>query len=243
MKYNILNADPPWPYQQRRGRGCAEEHIEVMSVGDIACLDVPSICHDDCLLFLWATMPKLIEALYVLLAWDFQYLTVGPAWVKTIKSGKNKGKPRMGNGRWFRSNLEFCLVGKRGKPKRFDAGVNQIIMEPKSKFASKPIEAKDRIVRLAGDLPRLEMFAREVTPGWHAIGKELDGLDIRESISTVYYDQIVDGRVFPSACNPIERSEAEVLLTVTKNLLKTLKVPSVKQLARIVKGILTLWID
>jgi N6-adenosine-specific RNA methylase IME4 len=39
---------------------------------------------------------------------------------------------------------------------------------------------RDRIVQLLGDLPRIELFAREKAEGWDAIGYEVNGLDIRD---------------------------------------------------------------
>jgi len=46
----------------------------------------------------------------------------------------------------------------RGKPKRVDADLRQFI------------EVRERLVRLMGDVPRLEMFAREAAPGWDSLG-------------------------------------------------------------------------
>ncbi len=40
--------------------------------------------------------------------------------------------------------------------------------------SQKPDEARDKIIELAGDLPRVELFAREKTDGWDAWGNEVD---------------------------------------------------------------------
>ena len=35
-------------------------------------------------------------------------------------------------------------------------------------------EVRNRIVQLIGDLPRIELFARERTPGWDVWGNEVE---------------------------------------------------------------------
>ena len=44
-----------------------------MSVDEICALDVPS--EDNAVLYLWATAPKLLEALQVMKSWGFTYKT------------------------------------------------------------------------------------------------------------------------------------------------------------------------
>jgi N6-adenosine-specific RNA methylase IME4 len=51
--------------------------------------------------------------------------------------------------------------------------------------SKKPPEIRERIVKLCGDIPRIELFARQQVEGWDALGNEIDGRDIRESILTV----------------------------------------------------------
>ena len=41
-------------------------------------------------------------------------------------------------------------------------------------FIKKPAETRDRIVQLTGDVPRVELFARQKTPGWDTWGNELE---------------------------------------------------------------------
>lgn len=43
QKYNIIYADPPWRYQQKRLSGAAEHHYPTMSVKDICGLKVEEI--------------------------------------------------------------------------------------------------------------------------------------------------------------------------------------------------------
>jgi N6-adenosine-specific RNA methylase IME4 len=77
-------------------------------------------------------------------------------------------------GHWTRANTEDCLIAVRGKPKRANADVSQFIEAPKGGHSAKPDEVRERLVRLMGDVPRLEMFAREAARGWDVWGDELE---------------------------------------------------------------------
>lgn len=115
-------------------------------------------------------MPKLNECLEVIKAWGFEYKTVAFTW---IKLNKNKPTPFMGMGRWTRANAEICLLATKGKPSRISAGVHSVVMTPIEGHSKKPQEVRDRIVKLMGDIPRLEMFARNKTEGWDVFGNEV----------------------------------------------------------------------
>jgi N6-adenosine-specific RNA methylase IME4 len=115
-----------------------------------------------------APMPE--EALEVVRAWGFTFKTMkGFTWHKT-----KHGKSHFGMGHWTRANTEDCLFAVRGKPKRANADVSQFIEAPKGGHSAKPDEVRERLVRLMGDVPRLEMFAREAARGWDVWGDELE---------------------------------------------------------------------
>jgi site-specific DNA-methyltransferase (adenine-specific) len=160
---------------------------DVMDTKDIAELPVSQIAAKDSILFLWATYPKLQDALQVMEGWDYEYKTVAFTWVKLNPSGVGF---HFGLGYWTRQNPELVLLGTRGHPKRVDNTVPNLIITPRGSHSSKPTEVRDRIVRLVGDLPRVELFAREAAPGWDAIGNEIDGRDIREVLN----ERILDSR-------------------------------------------------
>lgn len=105
------------------------------------------------------------EALEVIEAWGFTYKTVAFNWVKQNKTGAGLF---WGLGNWTRSNSEICLLAVKGKPKRMSARVHSVILSPIQQHSRKPAETRDRIVELMGDLPRIELFAREAAPGWDA---------------------------------------------------------------------------
>lgn len=177
-RYNIIYADPPWTIQTTSqvpsGRPNSLPYRAMRQV-EIFGLDVRGIAQEDALLFLWATPPLLPEALYTMRAWGFEYKTVAFTWVKRNK--KSEGW-FWGMGWWTRSNPEYCLLGMRGNPKRLNADVHSVIDSPIQEHSKKPDEVRERIIRLCGDLPRIELFARERTQGWDAWGNEIES-DVR----------------------------------------------------------------
>ena len=104
-------------------------------------------------------------------AWGFTYKTIAFAWVK---QNKKAGSLFWGMGYWTRSNVEFCILATKGNPKRINAGVHQVILSHIEEHSKKPHEVRERIVQLMGDLPRIELFARQATPGWDVWGNEVD---------------------------------------------------------------------
>ena len=163
-KYEIIYGDPPWHYRDKANAGKRGASHKYLVVGDVHIKELPvgDIADKDCMLFLWITMPKLPVAFEVIKAWGFEYKTCAFTWVKKYKNGNNF----FGMGRWTRSNAELCLLATRGKPKRIDAGVSQIIESVPGRHSEKPKEARDLIVRLIGDKNRIELFAREKVSGW-----------------------------------------------------------------------------
>jgi len=141
-----------------------------MRLEDICALPVADIAEKDSALFLWATFPMLPEALRVVDAWGFKFKTVAFVWLK--QNRKSEGW-FYGMGFWTRANTEICLLATRGKPKRQDNGIHQFIISPVESHSKKPDEARDKIVRLMGPLPRVELFARQTSPGWDVWGNEV----------------------------------------------------------------------
>ncbi len=141
-----------------------------MHVQEIMDLPVSGIASDNAALFLWATFPRLREALAVMDAWGFRYRTVGFTWVKL--NGRQK-TPFFGTGYYTKSNAEICLLGVRGQLKPVCNGMSSIVLAPRRRHSEKPSEVRDRIVSLFGDRSRIELFAREHTPGWEVWGAEV----------------------------------------------------------------------
>lgn len=187
-KYQVIYADPPWSYNSRMAlghgakRSSAEDYYNTMSLEEICGLQggIRDISEKDCILFLWVTFPKLFESQSVISSWGFTYKTVAFVWVKRNKIYKAERAQIhggiddfMGQGRWTRQNAEICLLCTRGKPKRISAKVRQIIYAPIGIHSQKPSEARKRIMELCGDVPKIELFARQETDGWDCWGDEV----------------------------------------------------------------------
>lgn len=171
--YKVIYADPPWSYKTYKrgsGNGNVLNHYETMTKDDIQKLPVSALADDDCILFLWVTFPCLEEGLDLIRAWGFKYKTIGFNWVK-----RNKKSPSWfwGLGFWTRSNSEICLIATKGKPKRISMGIHSVIDTPVEAHSRKPAVVRERIVELMGDVPRIELFAREKVEGWDVWGNEI----------------------------------------------------------------------
>ena len=171
QKYQAIYADPPWDYQQCRLSGSAKKHYPTMRIEELCALPVAEIADRDCALFLWATFPQLPEALRLIQAWGFMYKTVAFVWLKQNRKALTWF---YGLGFWTRSNAEICLLATKGHPKRKSAGIHQLVICPVERHSKKPDEVREKIVALMGDVPRIELFARQQTPGWDVWGNEVE---------------------------------------------------------------------
>lgn len=174
-KYNIIYADPPWSYKDKRNKhprlcGGALSHYETMEIEDIKKLPIQNIVDENAILFLWVTFPNLQEGLDVIKAWGFKYKTLGFSWIKT---NKKNGKPFFGIGYYTKSNCECCLIGIKGKPPKASNKISSVVISPREEHSKKPDEVRDKIVEFSGDLPRIELFARQYTDGWDCWGNEV----------------------------------------------------------------------
>jgi N6-adenosine-specific RNA methylase IME4 len=182
-KYQIIYADPPWDYKgqlQHTGKdgpdsGGAVKHYGCMKLPDLKKLDIPSLCDDDCLLFMWATSPHLDQAIELLKAWGFSWATVGFVW----------DKQKVNPGFYTMSQVELCLIGKRGKiPKpRGARNIRQMVSVMRGKHSAKPAEVRERIEEMFPGQNKIELFARETTEGWDCHGNEVESTITLEEIT------------------------------------------------------------
>ena len=170
-----------WGTGKDGGNFAPEKHYQTMTTDEICALNVKALRERNCALFIWATMPALPDAFKVMEAWGFKYKTCAFSWVKT----KLNGEPLNGMGSYTKSNIEICLLGMRGHIKAVDKTVPQIVMHRRLGHSVKPPLVRDRIVRLFGDLPRIELFGRQETPGWDAAGFGIDGISLQEKIDVL----------------------------------------------------------
>ena len=181
-KYQIIYADPAWSHyndmtvtmQQNKAKDFISRNpYPVMSSSDIKALPIKDIADENCILFIWTTDYHLSRCCEVIKAWGFEYKTVGFVWQKLNK--QNKPVCFMGN-YTLKSGVEICLLATKGKgaaklvKKRNERSLVQSQREEHSK---KPDEVRRRIVELCGDIPRIELFARENHEGWDAWGNEV----------------------------------------------------------------------
>ena len=146
-----------------------------MSIDELCALPVAELAAPDSALFLWATFPQLPEALRLIKAWGFTYKSVAFIW---LKKNRRADSWFYGLGFWTRSNAEVCLLATRGRPRRRAANVHQFIISPIEGHSKKPDEAREKIVALMGDLPRVELFARQTPPGWDVWGNEVESVNL-----------------------------------------------------------------
>jgi N6-adenosine-specific RNA methylase IME4 len=170
-KYNIIYADPPWPNTYiGSGIRSASKKFPLMPMEEILKLKVERLVAKEGVLFLWCPSMFFQEALDTIKAWGFRYKTMGFVWIKMT----SKNKPAFGTGHWTRANAEYCLLGVKGKLPVKSHAVSQVILEKRREFARKPDITRDRIITLCGDLPRIELFARQKTQGWDVWGDEVE---------------------------------------------------------------------
>jgi len=162
-KIQVIYADPPWRYDfSNTSSREIENHYPTMSIDEICEMEVPA--DDNALLLLWATAPKLQEALRVIEAWGFQYKTHA-IW----------DKDKIGMGYWFRGQHELLLVATRGtfSPPESNKRVSSVLKFPRGQHSRKPVEIYDYIDDWFPYYSKLEMFARIEREGWISWGNQV----------------------------------------------------------------------
>jgi len=178
-KYQVIYADPPWrnPKSGSKPRN-NEKHYPSMTTDDICSLPVNAISCDNAILFLWACFPCLEDALKVIKEWGFEYYGLGFDWCKV----KADGTPKIGCGYYTRQNNEICIVGvKHNLKNRIKPQVKNIgcsILEQPREHSRKPDTARENIVKICGDIPRIELFARQTADGWDCWGNQVGLLNM-----------------------------------------------------------------
>lgn len=175
-KYNVIYADPPWSYDFSKSetREIGTQYV-TMTIDEICAMDIPS--DKNCVLYLWATAPKLKEALKVMESWGFNYKTHA-VW----------DKETIGMGYWFRGQHELLLVGTKGNfsPPEQSMRIGSVIRKKKNfKHSAKPVSIRDQIVKWFPKASRLELFARSregFFPDYEYEGWDVYGNEVNNSI-------------------------------------------------------------
>jgi N6-adenosine-specific RNA methylase IME4/ParB-like chromosome segregation protein Spo0J len=170
QKFGVILADPEWQFETWSPDGmamtAADNHYPTSPLKEIKDRAVPTIAAPDCVLFLWATVPMLPQALEVMGAWGFAYVS-SAVWVKD----------RVGNGYWFRMRHELLLVGTRGNIPAPALGTQweSVIEQPRGAHSEKPEAVCELIEAYFPHLPKIELNRRGAPRrGWSAWGNEVE---------------------------------------------------------------------
>jgi len=178
--FEIVYADPAWNYDGDPNKmGAAGKEYDLMTQGDICAMPVKSIMAKDAALFMWATGPKLHNAIEAIDSWGLHYRGIAFVWVKTTKDGVPMG-PSGVPPTAVKPVTELVLLAttcKKGRPfKLLDSTIRQVVFEPRGKHSEKPEEVRSRIEKIYGsNRKKIELFARRRVDGWTCSGYELDG--------------------------------------------------------------------
>jgi site-specific DNA-methyltransferase (adenine-specific) len=180
-RFGVIVADCPWQYDNPGATaGGIGTQYPTLSVEELMRLPIAHVAEKDSFLFLWATMPKLPEAVAVMQAWGFRYKTVAFVW---IKQNPKNGGIFSGLGYYTNGNAELVLLGTKGRPKRIARNVKQIVTAPRGRHSEKPDEVRRRIEQLTGVQNTLELFGRKLVAGWTVLGNEVTGRDICDDLN------------------------------------------------------------
>jgi N6-adenosine-specific RNA methylase IME4 len=153
-----------------------------MTDAELLALPVGDLAAADSVLLMWVLDHKLEFALELGKTWGFEFNTVGFYWLKRTPCDNAWN---YGTGYATRAgSVEQCWLFTRGNGLvRADKGVRRLyddivfypetVIHPVMEHSRKPDEIRHRIERLYGDVPRIELFARRIAPGWAHWGNEV----------------------------------------------------------------------
>ena len=165
VRYPVIYADPPWRYEHSKtDNRKIENQYPTMSLDELYALPVSKLATDDAVLLLWATSPKLEEAMWVISAWDFVYRT-NMVWIKD----------KIGMGYYARQQHELLLIATRGSlPVPEPANRHSSIIEgPRVEHSKKPVGVYDIIEGMYPEYSKIELFGRQQRAGWVMWGNEV----------------------------------------------------------------------
>ncbi|WP_353641343.1 MT-A70 family methyltransferase [Mesorhizobium sp. WSM2239] len=190
-KYGVIYADPEWkfePYSIETGMDRApDNHYPTSDLLTLMQRDVGAIAAKDCVLFLWATAPMLVEAICLLDAWGFAWIDRDPT---TGFLSPNKArcryvshwawlKQKIAPGYWNRGKHEILLIATRGNPVAPAMGdqlaswqEDMAVEADATGHSKKPDVFAEWIEKHWPNTPKIELNARRGRPGWDVWGNE-----------------------------------------------------------------------
>lgn len=184
QKYNLIYIDPPWHYNSKKSWGemkdknkfwgGAEKHYPLMKDKELVEFKttIDNYSEDNCIMFMWVTMPRLDFWIELMKSWGFQYKTVGYTWVKTNKNWTYRINP------WYytASNIELCIIWIKWKNwglfKPAKTMINQIVAEELREHSRKPEQVRKNIEIMYPDHKKIEIFARTENIWWGVFGNQ-----------------------------------------------------------------------
>lgn len=192
-KYDLILADPPWQYNNKSSNGAATNHYNTTDLYSLTRLPIDKIASENSVLCMWYTGNFALEAIKLSEAWGFKVKTMlGFVWVKLNKNAGDRidkkppedffdfmetlnNETKINGGNYTRANAEICLIAVRGNGlPRQSASVRQIIYSCLGDHSEKPKEVHHRLEELYGDVPRIELFAREKFGDWDVFGDQVE---------------------------------------------------------------------
>lgn len=171
-KYKIIYCDPAWHYDFGKSSSRNVNNLyRTDTLQELKEMPIKNLGGKDSVLIMWITYLKLEWLSELLDAWGYKYKTCLFTWIKLNKNNQNIF---MGMGYYTRSNAEICIIATKGKPlPRLTHSISQIIITNREEHSKKPAIVREKIVELFGDLPRIELFARQNCDGWDCWGDEV----------------------------------------------------------------------
>jgi N6-adenosine-specific RNA methylase IME4 len=164
-RFELIYADPPWrlPGSPDSSRA-VENHYPTMQLAEIKEMQIPAA--DDALLLLWGVNSMTPQALEVISAWGFTYVT-NFVWVKD----------KIGLGHYNRCKHELLHLARRGSfpSPATKLRPSSVIDARRGRHSEKPAQVYELIEQMYPRASKLELFARgSARPGWTCWGNQTD---------------------------------------------------------------------
>ena len=179
-KFRIVYCDVPYRYE-RDVEGSPDYPTlpteEIIALRDKNGKPLTETFASDAVLFFWAPLPKLQDALQILNAWGFAYKT-GIVWSK-----EKDGKSQEGVGYYIKATCELLLIATKGKigiPNPEDRPLG-IIKAERTVHSRKPDIVRRIIMSMYPNEKYLELFARKPVNGWNCWGNQIEFPETQES--------------------------------------------------------------
>ena len=166
-KYQIIYADPPWDVKRGpdwNSNGASKNlPYNTMSVEDIKNLPVGNLIDKNAHLYLWTINKYIPESYEVAKAWGFK-VSCMLTWCK----------PRhgIGIGGTFVQTSEHLLFCRRGTLKAKKRIDTTWFEHKRLKHSEKPTFFR-QLIESVSEGNKIELFARQQTPGWDVWGNEV----------------------------------------------------------------------